>query len=154
MEFGTRSAARIWCMFMGLVACIVIHVKNICDLLHYINDAWSYDSDLHLYWYEPYSDFYPAKQVQLLCLWDEISLPHEKSKQVFGKTLCIIGLDVDPSAMLISFPTDAKASLVVAIHSFTDTSTSRRPLCKGNLGRHSTLKQCTGDGGSKVNIQN
>jgi hypothetical protein len=27
-------------------------------------------------------------------------------------------------------------------------------LCKGNLGRRSTLKQRTGEGGSKVNIEN
>ena len=26
--------------------------------------------------------------------------------------------------------------------------------CKGNLGRHSTLKQRTGEAGSKVNIEN
>jgi hypothetical protein len=26
--------------------------------------------------------------------------------------------------------------------------------CKGNLGRSSTLKQCTGEAGSKFNIQN
>jgi hypothetical protein len=92
MEFGTRSAARVWCTFMGLVAWIAIHVKNIHDLLHYMDDAWSYDLDPHLHFYEPYGEFYPAKQVQLLRLWDEIALPHEKAKQVFGKLCASLGL--------------------------------------------------------------
>jgi hypothetical protein len=115
MVFGTRSAARVWCTFMGLIAWITIHVKNIYDLLHYMDDAWSYDLDPCLHLYEPYGKPYPAKQVQLLCLWDEIALPHKKSKQVFGKTLHIIRLDVNPSAMSISFPADRKTALVAAI---------------------------------------
>jgi hypothetical protein len=34
------------------------------------------------------------------------------------------------------------------------TSRASRRDCKGNLGRRSTLKQRTGEGGSKVNIEN
>jgi hypothetical protein len=126
MEFGTRSAARVWCTFMGLVVWIAIHVKHIPHLLHYMDDAWSYDMDPVLVPYKPYAASYPRKQVQLLALWDEIALPHEKSKQLFGKSLRIIGLDVDPYVLTISFPPDSKLELVAAIRAFVDPTGSRR----------------------------
>ena len=50
-----------------------------------MDDAWSYEMDSSLQLYEPYNEFYPSKQVQLLQLWDEILLPHEKSKQVLDQ---------------------------------------------------------------------
>jgi hypothetical protein len=77
---------------MGLVVWIAIHIKNIPDLLHYMDNAWSCDMDSALVFYPPYNEYYPMKQVRLLQLWDEISLPHEKSKQLFGKSLRIIGV--------------------------------------------------------------
>jgi hypothetical protein len=60
--------------------------------------------------------------VQLLHLWDEIALLHEKYKQLFGTSQCIISLDVDPYAMSTSFPegSNSKQALVAAIWQFTD----------------------------------
>ncbi|KAF8524982.1 hypothetical protein JB92DRAFT_2702570 [Gautieria morchelliformis] len=92
---------------MGLVIWIAIHVKDIPDLLHYMDDAWSCDMDSALVLYKPYAMHYPDKQAQLL-LWDEIALPHEQPKQSFGRTLRIIGIDVDPHALSITFPSDSK----------------------------------------------
>ena len=126
MQFGTRSAARIWCTFMGLVLWIAIHSKQIRDPLHYMDDTWSYDMDPRLHLYKPYNAFFPLKQVQMLQLWDEIGLPHSQSKQVFGATLHIIGFDVDPVAMTITLPTENKLALIQAIRAFIDTSSSRR----------------------------
>ena len=126
MEFGTRSAAHIWCTFMGLVIWITLHVKNLPNILHYMDDAWPYEMNSSLQLYKPYNKFYPSKQVQLLHLWDEISLPHEKSKQVFGPSLHIIGFDIDPRSMSISFPSESKQALISAICDFTNTSVTRR----------------------------
>ena len=107
---------------MGLVIWISLHVKNLPDILHYMDDTWSYEMDSSLQLYEPYNGFYPSKQVRLLQLWDEISLPHEKSKQVFGPALHIIGFDINPRSMSISFPSESKQALVSAIQDFTDTT--------------------------------
>ena len=63
MEFGTCSAAHIWCTFMGLVIWIALHVKNLPDILHYMDDTWSYEMDSSLQLYEPYNELYPSKQV-------------------------------------------------------------------------------------------
>ena len=118
------SVAHIWCTFMGLVIWIALHVKNLPNILHYMDDAWSYkmNSSMPLQLYKPYNEFYPSKQVQLLQLWDEISIPHEKSKQVFGASLRIISFDIDPHSMLISFLSESKQALITAIRDFADTS--------------------------------
>ncbi|KAF8583650.1 DNA/RNA polymerase [Ramaria rubella] len=124
MEFGGCGSARIWCLLMGLVVWIAIHVKRIEDLLHYMDDTWSYDINPKLVYYAPYDNHYPSKQVRLLQLWDEIGLLHEKSKQVFGRTLQIIGFDVDPAAMTLIMPQYSKSDLIAAIQAFVGPSGS------------------------------
>jgi hypothetical protein len=53
---------------MGLVMWITIHVKGISNLLHYMDDAWSYNMDPMLGFYPPYNAFLPHKQAGLLLL--------------------------------------------------------------------------------------
>ena len=62
---------------MGLVVWIRIYVYMIEDLLHYMDDSFTYDSDLTLRYYGPHNSYYPSKQCHLLTLWDDIGLPHE-----------------------------------------------------------------------------
>jgi hypothetical protein len=111
---------------MGLVVWIAIYIYNIEDLLHYMDSAWSYDTNPILQYYALYDTYYPSKQVRLLTLWDKIGLPHEKQKQEFGPSLMIIGLSLDPCEMSITMPATAKAELVAAVCKFINTSSSRR----------------------------
>ncbi|KAE9403348.1 hypothetical protein BT96DRAFT_495295 [Gymnopus androsaceus JB14] len=37
--------------------------------------------------YEPYGELFPRKQARLLCLWDDLGIPHKWKKQVFGPNL-------------------------------------------------------------------
>ena len=69
---------------MGIVLWIAINVKHILDLLAYVDDMFSWEFANNLLWYEPYTCHFPAKQALLLQLWDELGIPHEQSKQVFG----------------------------------------------------------------------
>src|SRR5882724_7542868 len=129
MVFGSRSSPRIWCTFMGLVAWIVIHVYSIEDLLHYMDDAFTYDTDPTLQYYHPHDTHYPSKQCRLLTLWDDIGLPHEQRKQVFGQCIDIIGFFINPVEMSFTMPSDSKEALIMAIRVFIDTSAlRRRPL--------------------------
>jgi len=105
---------------------IAIFVYLCPDLLHYMDDAWSYEMDPILVYYEPYDCCFPHKQVKLLLLYDELGLPHIKQKQVFGKSLKIIGMVVDPTNMTISMSLNARNDLTAAIRAFVDTSQSRR----------------------------
>ncbi|KAF8223350.1 hypothetical protein L208DRAFT_1173917, partial [Tricholoma matsutake] len=57
--------------------------------------------------YPPYHKFLPNKQTKLLLLFNEIGVPHDERKQMFGAPLTIISLDVDPNAMTITMPPDA-----------------------------------------------
>jgi len=79
-----------------------------------------------LIYYEPYDSWYPRKQVNLLLLYDELGLPHVKKKQLFGHSLEIIGLLVDPANMTISMSDVSRDELITAIRSFIDTSHQRR----------------------------
>ena len=62
MVFGSRSSPQIWCTFMGLVTWISIHIYSIKDLLHYMDDCFSYDTNLTLEYYRPHNTYYPLKQ--------------------------------------------------------------------------------------------
>ena len=74
---------------------IAIHIYLCKDLMHYMDDVWSYDMNPTLTYYAPYECFYPEKQVTLLHLYNDLGLLHIKSKQLFGPALEIIGLYIN-----------------------------------------------------------
>jgi hypothetical protein len=53
----------------------------------------------------------PTPQVRLLTLWDDLGIPHEERKQVFGPSVPVIGIQVDPNKMSYSLPEDSKLKL-------------------------------------------
>jgi hypothetical protein len=87
------------------------------DLLHYVDDAFSYDPDEELAFYAPYKSFYPRKQVAFQRLFDEVRIPHEK-KQEFGHELVIIGLEVSLESMSIVMPLEKRKKLAEEIERF------------------------------------
>lgn len=64
----------------------------------------------------------PSNQVKLLYLWDELCIPHEQHKQVFGKTITIIGICVDPNSLTFCLPKQALADLLKELEEFTSWS--------------------------------
>jgi hypothetical protein len=120
--FGGRGSCRGYTAFMGLVLWIAIFVKFLTDLFGYIDDAFSYDLEGNVLWYEPYGCYFPAKQTKLLELWDEIGLPHEKGKQEYGLTLRIIGFIVDPNRMRVSMDDDDRLALIRHVSDFISTA--------------------------------
>ena len=117
-NFGNRGAGGLWGAFMGVVLWIAIHVKQILDLLAYVNNTFSWEFADNLLWYQPYACSFPAKQTHLLELWDELSIPHEQMKQLFGSPLTIVGLDVDTNAMTITMPQQSCADLITTLCGF------------------------------------
>ncbi|KAI5823363.1 hypothetical protein K523DRAFT_286898 [Schizophyllum commune Tattone D] len=117
-DFGGRGSGRIWCTFFGLVLWIAIFVRLLEDLLGYVDDVFSWEFAANLEYYEPYGERYPAKQVGLLKLWDELGIPHEKPKQLWGSKLEIIGFEVDPNAMSVTMGVTARDDLIAALRAF------------------------------------
>ena len=100
---------------MGIILWIAIHIKQILNLLAYIDDTFSWEFANNQLWYQPYACSFPVKQTHLLELWDELSIPHEHTKQLFGSQLTIVGLDVDTNAMTIIMPQQLCTDLVTAL---------------------------------------
>ena len=68
----------------------------------------------------------PTQQARLLDLWDDIGLPYENNKQQFGERLCIIGFDIDPNAMTVSIPIDARDRFLTLVTDFIHITSDRR----------------------------
>ena len=107
---------------MGLVLWIAIFVKFLEDLLGYIDDNFSFDEDGNVMWYEPYRCYFPTKQTKLLNLWDEIGVPHDRSKQEYAPVLRVIGFLVDPNLMRVSMDEEDRVNLIQHVADFTATA--------------------------------
>ena len=105
-SFGGRGSCRDYTAFMGLILWIAIFIILIANLFGFINNNFSFDEEGNILWYQPYQCYYPTKQMKLLKLWDEIYLPHEKSKQEYGPVLRIIEFVVDLNLMCVSMDED------------------------------------------------
>lgn len=105
-------------VFMGLVTWITIYVYYITHLKVYMDDTFSFEVASDSMYYEPYHSFSPSKQTRLLCLWDELGIPHEKEKQEFGPVLRITGFQVDPNAMAVTMDHESHEELLTLIHNF------------------------------------
>jgi hypothetical protein len=127
-NFGGAGSCKIWLSFMALVIWIAIFIKHLDALKLYVDDTYGFECTSKMAYYAPYSTWYPAKQVALLLLWDELGLPHDQPKQVFGSPLEIIGLLVDPNVMTVSLPDHKRRELVDHINVFAARAEQRWPL--------------------------
>jgi hypothetical protein len=121
-SFGGRGSCRDYTAFMGLVLWVAIFIKFLADLFGYIDDNFSFDEEGNIAWYTPYQCYYPSKQAKLLELWDEIGLPHDKSKQEYALTLHIIGFMVDPNLMRVSMDEEDRIRLIRQVSEFLATA--------------------------------
>ena len=120
--FGGRGSCRGYTAFMGLILWIAIFVKSLEDLFGYIDDNFSFEEEGKVTWYAPYQCYYPSKQAELLRLWDEIGLPHEKLKQEYAPVLRVVGFLVDPALMRVSMDDGDRNKLIQHINCFTATA--------------------------------
>jgi hypothetical protein len=115
--FGGRGSQRIFHAFMSLVMWIAVFVRLIHAFL-YVDDSFSFARIGDMVYYGKYHKKLPRDMVSLLLLWDELRIPHEERKQVFGSPLPVIGFDVDPNLMRVSLKSESKAELVKELKAF------------------------------------
>ena len=116
--FGNRGGGWNWNAFASLVNWIGIEKKNIPDLLCYVDDNFGWEFEGNTRYYGPYQKHLPAKQIRLLKLWDELGIPHEEEKQIFGPCLTILGYEVDANAMTVTVPDEKKAKVTRLLRSY------------------------------------
>ena len=117
-NFENCGAGHLWVTFFGLVLWVAIMIKQILDLFAYVNDAFSWDFADNTALYPSYNKVLLAKQTRLLQLFDDVGIPHEECKQVFGSPLQIISFNVDPNLMTITMSKAAREEFFVAICTF------------------------------------
>ena len=116
--FGNRASFIIWLSFASLVAWIAICLRMIQNLKVYVDDNASFTRVGDVLYYEPYGRYFPTDQTRLLLLWDELAIPHEEQKQIYGPIVPFIGFDIDPNAMTISISDERKAILLDRVTQF------------------------------------
>ena len=102
----------------------------VINLFAYVDDNFGFEMAGNLKWYEPYDQFMPSAQVTLLTLWDQLGVPHERHKQLWGEALTIIGFLVDINKMTLTLPIDSKEELITAIDDFLQTTSRRCSLAE------------------------
>jgi hypothetical protein len=127
--FGNAAMVRTFCYFFGAIVWVAVNRQSINNLFHYIDDANGFDDSEELVLYPSYQELYPEKQVRLLELWDELGIPHQKQKQMFGRSLEIVGgLQVDADAMRITMSAERREQLAKGIEEFLEGEGRRRML--------------------------
>jgi len=116
--FGCRGSYYVYLVFISLVCWIAEHVKGIKHLKCYIDDNCSFACVGDVKFYPPYGKYFPSDQTKLLELWNEIGLPHEDRKQIYGPIIPFIGFDVVPNAMSVSINSERKEALIQQILEF------------------------------------
>jgi len=100
------------------VCWVGIHEQGIQGLLHYVDDVFNVSFSDELSFYHPYQQLMPTNQMHFLLLLDQIGLPHDDKKQLYGASLEIIGLLVNVQDMTISMSSEAKQKFVKSIWDF------------------------------------
>jgi hypothetical protein len=116
--FGCCGSYYVYFAFISLVCWIAEHVKMIPHLKCYIDDNCSFARLGDVKYYPPYNCYFPSNQTKLLELWDEVGLPHEHKKQIYGPIIPFIGFDVDPNTMTVSISPERKQNLVDKVLDF------------------------------------
>ncbi|KAI0350122.1 hypothetical protein OH77DRAFT_1525152 [Trametes cingulata] len=113
-----RWSLRVWAAFYCLVVWITTEKARTGKFAVYVDDNTGVALHGDVEWYAPYAAYLPTLQARLLTLWDELGVPHDRAKQLAGPTLPYIGFQVNPNAMTVTLPPEAKAKLLQAIRDF------------------------------------
>jgi hypothetical protein len=123
--FRERGSPEIYISFHGLMTWIARYIKLIENLWAYMDDSFGIDKNGNAIWYHKYGQLMPGNQVKLLSLWDELGIPHKHHKQLWGKKLTIIGIQVDPNSLTFCLPEQALTDLLHELAEFTSWSESK-----------------------------
>jgi len=115
--FGSRGGGWNWDSVNSLVNWIATEKKK-APVLGYVDDVFGWEFEGNTEYYKPYKRHFPTKQARLLRLWDELGIPHDENKQLFGPSLPILGYEVDANAMTVKVPNEKKDKVVQTLRDY------------------------------------
>jgi hypothetical protein len=123
--FGGSGSGPIFISVNSLVAWIAKYVREIEDLI-YVDDSFGVEVEGETELYLPYEEQYPRQQTRLLILWDELGIPHKQRKQLYGRQLAILGIEVDAENLTFTLPTEAKDRLSKELEEWSQKGVRKR----------------------------
>ena len=123
--FGCRGSYYVYLAFISFVCWLALYVKGIQHLKCYIDDNCSFVRLGDVKFYRKYNRYFPSDQTKLLELWDELGLPHEEKKQIYGPIIPFIGFDVDPNSMTVSISDERRHDLLAKVRDFSKSGKRR-----------------------------
>jgi len=101
-----------------------------------MDDSFGINEKGNTEWYHWYQRHMLINQVKLLLLWDKLGIPHEPHKQLSGKKLTIIGIEVNANSLTLTLLRQALYDLLHKLEEFTLLSTRKQMLhCWQQLAR-------------------
>ena len=108
--FGGSPSGPVFISLNALVAWIA-RIERLIESLTYVDDSFGIEEEIFMMIYAPYNKSFPSQQTRLLELWDEIGIPHKRSKQIFGSQLAVLGIKVDAVDLTFTLPKESKERL-------------------------------------------
>ena len=142
--FGGCGLPGIYISFNRLMTWIAKRIILIDNLWTYMDDSFGIDEEENLTWYHKYKKDVLVNQVKLLSLWDELGIPHQPHKQLFGTLLTIIGIYVNPNGLIFALPKQALEELLQEIDNFTFWSEKSMVPCGPYADGSDLLARSTG----------
>jgi len=109
--FGSSVSPAIFIALNSLVTWIAKRVRQVPFVTTYLDDSSGCTWKDDISFYAPYKKHMPTPQVRLLTLWDDLGIPHEERKQIFGPSIPVIGIQVDPNSMSYTLPEESRQKL-------------------------------------------
>ncbi|KAH9911022.1 uncharacterized protein BXZ73DRAFT_2249, partial [Epithele typhae] len=122
LPFGHRGSLKCWQAFNSLVIWIAEKKRSVHRISNYVDDSASGSPQDDLQWFEPFQQHIPSPLARLLSLYDELGIPYDRRKQLWGPQLPYIGFLVDVDDFSFTFPEDRKLNLITAIEKFVSFS--------------------------------
>ena len=116
--FGGRGSVGIYISFDGLVMWVAKNNHKILNMWMYMDDSFGIKGEGNVIWYQQYEMYMLANQAKLLSLLDELGIPHEQHKQLFGWKLTIIGIEVNANSLSFTLPKPALDDLLAELEEF------------------------------------
>ncbi|KAH9900654.1 uncharacterized protein BXZ73DRAFT_17406, partial [Epithele typhae] len=110
----------------SLVFWIAETIYNILYMAGYVDDDASGARRDDLVWFAPFQEHIPSPLARLLSLYDDLGIPYERRKQLWGPCLPYIGFSVDIDRFSFTLPEDCKANLIATIQKFITCTPGHR----------------------------